>query len=104
MKKTHDDRCRCPHCRHARFNPGPPTGRDARGHPVRNARRKAGFYGHFSYHPKTRARGERAGGAVGITGYQVSGPISHGIRDFVTGMQSRNKYLEAPGLTVRWLT
>ena len=36
MNRTHDERCRCAKCRHARFNPGPPT-----------SARRVNFYGAF---------------------------------------------------------
>ena len=53
--RRHGARCRCAPCRHARFHPGAPSGVDAKGRPIRNGRRKANFYGHFTYHPKWNA-------------------------------------------------
>ena len=104
MTRQHDERCRCPKCRHARFAPGAPSGRDAQGRPHRKALGKANFYGHFTYHPKhQRTKGETRSGFFGGMP-QASGPITFGAPDFVEHAKSTNKYRSAPGLTVRWLT
>lgn len=92
---THDERRHsCTQCRHARFAPGVPSGR----------KQLANFSGHFTYHPKHgRVRGGESRSAFrGMA--QVSGPITFGPRAFLAAAQSTNKYLSAPGLTVRWLT
>jgi len=105
MKRTHDERCRCAKCRHARFAPGAPSGRDAQGCTRRKALGKANFYGHFTYHPKQpRIRGGESRGAFYGGMPQASGPITFGAPDFVERAKSTNKYRAAPGLTVRWLT
>lgn len=48
MNRTHDEKCRCARCRHARFNPGHPT-----------SSRRINFYGHFSRNAlKRRSKGK----------------------------------------------
>ena len=89
---NHNDRCRCSRCRHARFNPGPPS----------PSGRPANFYGHFSYHAKgTHKKLQDA--RIGSVGCQVSGPIAFGPRDFVAAAHSSNKFLAAPAPALRWV-
>lgn len=93
---AHDASCRCAECRHARFKPGPSSS-------SRRARRSINFYGHFTYRPRSQSRGGAPRISLFGMSYQTAGPIMFGPPDFVASAQSRNKYLSAPALTIRWV-
>lgn len=98
MTQTHEAACRCARCRHERFRPGPPSS-------SRSARSALNFLGRFQYRPKL-PRAWHKGGAGGFLtgGRQRQGPIVFQPASFLTAMNSTNKFLDAPSVTLRWVT